>query len=133
MANFEKYKEFVDTVTSNPSKNHTSFSQRLNGLHAMGCPIERLLTGAVGMSAESGEFMEIVKKIIFQGKEFTEDNIEHLKIELGDILWYVAQASLALDISMEELLDMNIKKLSKRYPEGTFDAYYSENRAADDR
>ena len=77
MANFEKYKEFVDTVTSNPSKNHTSFSQRLNGLHAMGCPIERLLTGAVGMSAESGEFMEIVKKIIFQGKEFTEDNIRN--------------------------------------------------------
>ena len=77
--------------------------------------------------------MEIVKKIIFQGKPANEDNLEHLKIELGDILWYVAQACLALDISLEELTDMNIKKLSKRYPAGTFDAYYSENRTSDDR
>jgi len=133
MKNFNKYKEFVNEVTSNTSKNHISFSQRLNGLHTAGCPIERLLTGAVGMSAESGEFMEIVKKVIFQGKDYSEDNVEHLKIELGDVMWYVAQCCIALDIDMEELLDMNIKKLSKRYPEGTFDAYYSENRAADDR
>ena len=132
MANFEKYKEFVDTVTSNPSKNHTSFSQRLNGLHAMGCPIERLLTGAVGMSAESGEFMEIVKKIIFQGKPYNEDNIFHMERELGDIMWYIAQACMALDISIEEVIQMNFDKLSARYPEGAFSIERSENRVEGD-
>ena len=130
---FEKYKQFVSEVTSPASSNREDFISRLEELENSGVEIHRLLTGAVGISAEAGEFMEIVKKIIFQGKPANEDNLEHLKIELGDILWYVAQACLALDISLEELTDMNIKKLSKRYPEGTFDAYYSENRAADDR
>jgi len=130
---FEKYKEFVSKVTSPASSNKDAFVSRIQELEDGGLEIHRLLTGAVGISAEAGEFMEIVKKIIFQGKPANEDNIEHLKIELGDILWYVAQACLALDISLEELTDMNIKKLSKRYPEGMFDAYFSENRAADDR
>jgi NTP pyrophosphatase (non-canonical NTP hydrolase) len=130
---FEKYKEFVSKVTSPASSDKDAFVSRIQELEDGGLEIHRLLTGAVGISAEAGEFMEIVKKIIFQGKPANEDNIEHLKIELGDILWYVAQACLALDISLEELTDMNIKKLSKRYPEGTFDAYYSENRSADDR
>lgn len=130
---FEKYKQFVSEVTSPASSNSEDFISRLEELKNSGVEIHRLLTGAVGISAEAGEFMEIVKKIIFQGKPANEDNMEHLKIELGDILWYVAQACLALDISLEELTDINIKKLSKRYPEGTFDAYYSENRAADDR
>ena len=130
---FEKYKEFVSKVTSPASSDREAFVSRIQELEDGGLEIHRLLTGAVGISAEAGEFMEIVKKIIFQGKPANEDNIEHLKIELGDILWYVAQACLALNISLEELTDMNINKLSKRYPEGMFDAYYSENRAADDR
>jgi NTP pyrophosphatase (non-canonical NTP hydrolase) len=130
---FEKYKEFVSQVTSPASSNKEAFVSRIQELEDGGLEVHRLLTGAVGISAEAGEFMEIVKKMIFQGKPANEDNIEHLKIELGDILWYVAQACLALNISLEELTDMNIKKLSKRYPEGMFDAYYSENRAADDR
>jgi NTP pyrophosphatase (non-canonical NTP hydrolase) len=130
---FEKYKEFVSKVTSPASSNKEAFVSRIQELEDGGLEVHRLLTGAVGISAEAGEFMEIVKKMIFQGKPANEDNIEHLKIELGDILWYVAQACLALNISLEELTDMNIKKLSKRYPEGMFDAYYSENRAADDR
>jgi len=130
---FEKYKEFVSKVTSPASSDKEAFVSRVQELEDGGLEIHRLLTGAVGISAEAGEFMEIVKKIIFQGKPANEDNIEHLKIELGDILWYVAQACLALNISLEELTDMNINKLSKRYPEGMFDAYYSENRAADDR
>ena len=130
---FEKYKEFVSKVTSPASSDRNAFITRIQELEDGGLEIHRLLTGAVGISAEAGEFMEIVKKIIFQGKPANEDNLEHLKIELGDIMWYVAQACLALDISLEELTDMNIKKLSKRYPEGMFDAYYSENRASDDR
>ena len=94
--------------------------------------MHRLLTAAVGMSAEGGEFLEIVKKMIFQGKPYNEENVRHLKIELGDILWYVAQACMALDISLDEITDMNIDKLSKRFPEGHFSEYYSENRKEGD-
>lgn len=131
--NFDTYVNFVNDVTSKPSKDPISFTQRINGLQSQDCDIQRLLTAAVGMSAEGGEFMEIVKKIIFQGKEWNVDNIEHLKIELGDVLWYVAQACMALDISMNDVLELNVNKLLKRYPEGAFDAYFSENRASDDR
>jgi NTP pyrophosphatase (non-canonical NTP hydrolase) len=133
MADFTKYTNFVNEVTSAPSKNYYDFAQRLAQLNNEELPIERLLTAAVGINAEGGEFMEIVKKIIFQGKPWNEDNHEHMIIELGDIMWYVAQACMALNVSMEEVLNKNITKLSKRYPEGTFDAYFSENRSADDR
>ena len=124
--------DFVDQVTSAPSKDNAQFIARVASLQAEGCDIQRLLTAAVGIAAEGGEFMEIVKKITFQGKPWDAANIDHLKIELGDVMWYVAQACMALDISLEEVLDRNIDKLSKRYPEGTFDAYYSENRRAGD-
>jgi len=130
---FSKYIEFVNSVTSNPSKDRAAFIARIAELQATNCDIQRLLTAAVGISAEGGEFMEIVKKITFQGKPWNEDNIEHLKIELGDVLWYVAQACMALDVSLDEILDRNISKLAARYPEGAFDAYYSENRKAGDR
>ena len=84
------------------------------------------------MSAEAGEFTEIIKKIIFQGKPVNEDNLFHLKRELGDIMWYVAQACLGLDISLDEVLQLNYEKLSARYPEGTFDIERSENRVDGD-
>ncbi len=128
----DKYVEFVNQVTSQPSKDPAQFISRIALLQASGCEVQRLLTAAVGMSAEAGEFTEIVKKIIFQEKPWDEDNIEHLKVELGDVLWYAAQACMALDISFEEVQDRNIEKLSKRYPTGTFDAYYSENRKVGD-
>ena len=128
-----KYADFVDGVTSNPSKDYKSFVESLEYLDGEGSNVHRLLTAAVGISAEGGEFMEIVKKMIFQGKPANEDNLEHLKIELGDVLWYVAQACMALNISFEEVADMNIKKLEKRYPEGHFAEYYSENRKSGDR
>ena len=91
--------------------------------------LKHRMTAAVGITAEGGEFTEIVKKIVFQGKPYDDSNIEHMKIELGDVLWYVAQACMALDVTFEDLMEMNFKKLSKRYPEGTFDVYRSENRA----
>lgn len=128
-----KYLEFVDFVTSNASKNFDSFSGRLTELNAEGANIERLLTAAVGINAEGGEFMEIVKKMIFQGKPWNEDNRDHLIIELGDVLWYIAQACIALNISMDEVFHQNVAKLLKRYPEGIFDVHKSENRASDDR
>ena len=131
--NFERYTEFVDAVTSDASKDFVSLADRMVELDEKGANIERLLTAAVGINAEGGEFMEIVKKMIFQGKPWSEDNREHLIIELGDVMWYVAQACKALDVSFDDVIAGNVKKLGKRYPEGTFDIYFSENRAADDR
>jgi len=130
---FNRYEEFVSAVTSDCSTNFVDFADRIGELDREGANIERLLTAGVGINAEGGEFLEIIKKMVFQGKPWNEDNREHLIIELGDIMWYVAQATQALEISMEEVLDTNIRKLSKRYPEGTFDSYYSENRKAGDR
>ena len=133
MIDFNRYEEFVAAVTSDCSTNFVDFADRIGELDREGANIERLLTAGVGINAEGGEFLEIIKKMVFQGKPWNEDNREHLIIELGDIMWYVAQATQALDISMEDVLDTNIRKLSKRYPDGTFDAYFSENRAANDR
>jgi len=129
---FKKYTEFVDAVTSNESKSSESFSVRLRDLYAEGLPVERLLTAAVGMSAESGEFTEVVKKMIFQGKPVNEENLFHLKRELGDVMWYVAQACMALDTTFDEIVEMNVEKLKARYPGDEFDVHYSENRKKGD-
>ena len=131
--NFERYTEFVDAVTSDASKDFVSLADRMVELDEKGANIERLLTAAVGINAEGGEFMEIVKKMIFQGKPWSEDNREHMIIVVGDVLWYGAQACMALEVSFDDVIAGNVKKLGKRYPEGTFDAYFSENRAAGDR
>ena len=128
-----KYVDFVDAVTSDPSKDFKSFIESLNNLDGKGANINRLATAAVGISAEGGEFMEIVKKMVFQGKPWNADNREHLIIELGDVLWYVAQACMALEVSFDDVVATNVEKLKKRYPGGEFDVYHSENRAADDR
>ena len=130
---FKRYEEFVDAVTSDCSKDFVDLADRLVELDREGANIERLTTSGVGLAAESGEFLEIVKKMVFQGKPWSDSNREHLIIELGDILWYVAQACMALEVDFEEVLDVNVKKLEKRYPSGTFDIYKSENRATDDR
>ena len=130
---FERYQEFVSAVTSDASTNFVDFADRIVELDRKGANIERLLTAGVGINAEGGEFLEIIKKMIFQGKPFNEDNREHMIIELGDIMWYVAQACTALEISFDEVLATNVKKLEKRYPGGSFDVFYSENRAEDDR
>ena len=129
---FNKYTEFVDAVTSDSSKDFVSLADRLGDLDRQGANIERLLTAAVGISAEGGEFTEIVKKMVFQGKPWNEDNREHLIIELGDVLWYVAQACIALDVSLDDVLAQNVEKLASRYPDGHFNSYFSENRRIDD-
>jgi len=123
----------VDAVTSTPSKDFKSLINRLGELDREGANIERLTTAGVGINAEGGEFLEIIKKMVFQGKPWNEDNREHLIIELGDIMWYVAQACMALEVSFDEVIATNVKKLEKRYPEGSFDVYFSENRKAGDR
>ena len=131
--NFTRYEEFVSAVTSDASTNFVDLADRLVELDRKGANIERLLTAGVGINAEGGEFLEIVKKMVFQGKPFNEDNREHMIIELGDLMWYVAQATQALGVSFEEVIETNVKKLEKRYPGGQFDIYYSEHRAEDDR
>ena len=128
----KKYTEFVDAVTSNESKSSESFSVRLRELYEEGLPVHRLLTAALGICAEGGECTEVVKKIVFQGKPVNEDNIFHMKRELGDIMWYVAQACMALDTDFNEIIEMNVDKLKSRYPGGEFDVHYSENRKKGD-
>ena len=130
---FDKYSDFVDAVTSNPSKDFKSFIDSLELLDSKGANPHRLTTAAVGLSAESGEFLEIVKKMVFQGKPWNADNREHLIIELGDVLWYVAQACIALDIPFDDVVRGNVKKLEKRYPGGSFSVEKSEVRAKGDR
>ena len=129
---FDKYAIFVDGVTSNPSKDYKSFLDAIKYLDGEGSNIHRLLTAAVGISAEGGEFMEIVKKMVFQGKPWNDDNRKHLTIELGDVMWYVMQACMALEIPLDEVIAGNVEKLKKRYPGGEFNVYQSENRAKGD-
>ncbi len=129
---FEKYEKFVDAVTSEASTDFLALSNRLVELDEQGANIERLLTAGVGINAEGGEFLEIIKKMIFQGKPWDGHNKEHLVIELGDLMWYVAQACMALGISFDDVIARNVKKLEARYPGGAFDVYYSENRAEGD-
>ena len=129
---FDRYLEFVDGVTSEPSKDTEAFVYRVQELSGQGCDIQRLLTAAVGVCAEGGEFMEIIKKIAFQGKPYNEDNVYHMKRELGDIMWYLAQACIALDVSFAELVEMNVAKLEARYPGGSFNVHSSEVRVEGD-
>tara|TARA_B100001063_G_scaffold242834_1_gene272286 strand:- start:373 stop:777 length:405 start_codon:yes stop_codon:yes gene_type:complete len=130
--NTKAYLEFVDAVTSEQSKDFEALVYRLQELEGQEFPSERLLTAAVGMSAEAGEFTEIVKKIIFQGKPVNDENLFHLKRELGDIMWYVAQACMGLNVSLDEVIEMNVHKLMARYPGGEFDVHHSENRVEGD-
>tara|TARA_B000000565_G_scaffold3200_1_gene2874 strand:+ start:100 stop:504 length:405 start_codon:yes stop_codon:yes gene_type:complete len=129
---FKRYETFVDAVTSDASKDFVNLADRMVELDGQGANIERLLTAAVGMSAEAGEFTEIVKKMVFQGKPWNGANKHHLITELGDIMWYVANACMALDVSFDDVIATNVKKLEKRYPGGSFDVFYSENRQEGD-
>ena len=128
---YEKYTEFVNAVTSDESKDYSAFDKRTYDL-TKEIPVERLLTAALGICAEGGEFTEVVKKIVFQGKPVNEENIFHMKRELGDICWYLAQACMALDTTFDEVIEMNVEKLKARYPGGEFDVHFSENRKEGD-
>jgi NTP pyrophosphatase (non-canonical NTP hydrolase) len=123
-----KYQDFVEAVTSAESNNSTDMKAAVDRLEQSGVNVSLLLTGAVGMSAEGGEFMEIVKKCIFQGKPLNEETQFHAKRELGDIMWYWINSCRALNIDPNEVIAENVRKLEARYPGGSFDAYYSENR-----
>lgn len=128
-----KYKEFVKEVTSDES-NYTSFMhEQQNKLEKeSGVKIALIMTGAIGMASECGEFSEIVKKCIFQGKPLDDDTKFHIKRELGDIMWYWINSCRAMGLDPNEVIDENVNKLKARYPGGEFDVHYSENRKQGD-
>ena len=124
-----KYLDFVTEVTSLPSTDLAALLSRITELDIeQDADVPRLLTAALGLTAEAGEFTEVVKKIILQGKPYNEENVFHMKRELGDICWYLAQACMALDTTFDEVIEMNVDKLKARYPGGEFDVHKSENR-----
>jgi NTP pyrophosphatase (non-canonical NTP hydrolase) len=127
------YAKFVDKCTSAESRETNAFQQRITKLSIMHPDVDwsRLMTSAIGMLAESGEFTEIMKKIFFQGKEMNEGNRYHMKRELGDVLWYWIQGCIALGYTPEEVMKENIAKLEKRYPNG-FEKIRSEVREEGD-
>ena len=132
MSKINDYAKFVDTTTSRESKNFMAFidsTSKLDVQDNMNLP--RVMTSAIGMLAESGEFTEVLKKMVFQGKEFNEENRFHMKRELGDILWYWIQGCIALGYTPDEVMDENIKKLEARYPNG-FEVARSETREKGD-
>ena len=128
----KKYLDFVAGVTSMPSQDSAILQARIDELVANGADIPHLLTAALGLTAESGEFTEVVKKIILQGKPYNEENVFHMKRELGDVCWYIAQACMALDTTFDEIIEMNVDKFKARYPGGEFDVHKSENRREGD-
>ena len=132
----EEYRDFVISVTSEETLRHTKFMERIADLAyrridepEVNWP--QLLTAAVGLPAETGEFSEIIKKCVFQGKEMGEATHFHAVRELGDIMWYWMQAVYALNVTPEEVIQENIRKLEARYP-GGFEAFRSENRQEGD-
>jgi NTP pyrophosphatase (non-canonical NTP hydrolase) len=141
-----RYQEFVTAVTSEPSKDLTTFMNRLDQLdgnyelfegetemrHGPDINVPLLLTACLGLAAESGEFIEIPKKMFFQGKPLTDENLFHMKRELGDVMWYWINACTALNLDPNEVIAENVNKLKARYPGGEFDAHYSENRQQGD-
>ena len=127
----DDYQKFVTTVTSQESKNFRKLHQRLEELDST-VNISTLLTAGTGISSEGGEFNEIIKKCVFQGKPLDDDTIFHLKRELGDIMWYWVNACTALGLDPNDVIRENVFKLESRYPGGEFDAYFSENRKEGD-
>jgi len=129
-----KYQKFVAAVTSNESNNYDYLHRRIEELRN-GTPVinpSLLLTAGIGLASEGGEFNEIVKKMFFQGKPLNEENVFHMKRELGDIFWYWTNACRALNLDPNEVIAENVKKLESRYPGGSFDVHYSENRKEGD-
>ena len=140
--NLNRYSEFVGAVTSEPSKDLTTFMNRLDQLdanfnfetdtHGPDVNIPLLITAALGLAAETGEFCEIPKKMLFQGKPLTEENVFHMKRELGDVMWYWINACRALGLDPDAVIEENVNKLMSRYPGGTFNVHSSENRQQGD-
>ncbi|MGA1762606.1 MAG: MazG nucleotide pyrophosphohydrolase domain-containing protein [Gammaproteobacteria bacterium] len=121
------YADFVTKVTSKPSLESEILKERIDEIDQAKIFSPRLLTAALGLSAETGEFTEIVKKMFLQGKPPNAENIYHMKRELGDIMWYWSTACMALSLDPFEVIEENKAKLEARYGE-QFEAQRSEHR-----
>lgn len=126
-----RYRDFVKEVTSDSSNDLEALINRLRELNQT-VNISLLMTGGIGLASEGGEFDEIIKKCVFQGKPLNEETIFHMKRELGDIAWYWVNACRAIGVDPNEVIAENVRKLEARYPGGQFDVYYSENRKEGD-
>ena len=122
-----EYSNFVTKVTSKPSLDTNTLKERLVEIDEAGVLSPRLLTAALGLGSETGEFTEIVKKMFLQGKPPSEENVFHMKRELGDIMWYWSTACMALDLDPFEVIEENRAKLEARYGE-QFEVKRSEHR-----
>lgn len=129
--NLNAYTNFVSAVTSESSNDLEAMIATLRELNKT-VNIALLMTGSTGVAAEGGEFAEIVKKCVFQGKPMNEETVFHMKRELGDIAWYWVNACRAIGVDPNEVIAENVRKLEARYPGGEFDVYYSENRKEGD-
>ena len=128
-----RYKDFVEAVTSKESNSTMVLNNKLIDLEReSNVNLALLMTGAIGLSSEGGEFAEIVKKCIFQGKPLDDDTKFHIKRELGDIMWYWISSCRAMGLDPNDVVAENVNKLKARYPGGEFDVFYSENRKEGD-
>ena len=128
-----KYQQFVSSVTSEESNSKTAMATRMEAIESQSSVNTALLmTGAIGIASEGGEFAEIIKKCIFQGKPMDDETVFHCKRELGDIMWYWINSCRALGLDPNEVVAENVNKLKARYPGGEFDVHYSENRKEGD-
>ena len=133
MIDLNRYKDFVQGVTSEASNSSVEMSNRIESLeNETGTNIALLMTGAIGIASEGGEFAEIIKKCVFQGKPMDDETIFHCKRELGDIMWYWITSCRSLGLDPNEVIAENVNKLKSRYPDGEFDVFYSENRKEGD-
>ena len=129
---FKTYSDFVTKVTSEPSLDLDALKKSMDDIEAESdVKMPRLLTAALGLGSETGEFVEIVKKMVLQGKPPSEDNIFHMKRELGDIMWYWATACSSLGLDPYEVIHENQVKLEARYGE-KFEVQRSEVRKEGD-
>lgn len=125
---FKQYIEFVDGVTSEPSKNTQKLIERINELEETGLNVARMVTGAAGMAGEAGEIADLWKKVLLHGKPWNEENKAKMESEIGDCFWYLMQLCMALQVDPEEIIEKNVEKLQSRYPGGKFSIERSENR-----
>ena len=139
-----KYSEFVEGITSKASEDLATFAERLDAVHEnwevvdgqrvygpqVNVPL--LITASIGMCGEAGEFSEIVKKVMFHGKCYTNETRDHAIRELGDIFWYWTNACRSVGVSPDEVIQRNVDKLVSRYPGGVFSVEQSRTREAGD-
>lgn len=125
MVDDKEYAYFVYDVTSNISKTNKDFIERLIQLDKDGVDIPALLTASLGLTGEAGEYADHTKKLIFHGKDdYHDERREKMILELGDVMWYVMQGCRGLGITLEELIERNVEKLSARHTDGVFKKDY---------